>query len=75
MLMVVPAALGSAGLANLGAERANLLSVVRPTAHIASGRPADFCAVFIQPDALRHQLDVLLVQARVAAVLAFLATA
>jgi hypothetical protein len=70
VIILVLTAFGCTGVANVGAETANLMDKLRTTAHKCSGAPTDFCAVFIQPDTLNHHFHIALIQTRVRAVLA-----
>jgi hypothetical protein len=74
MVNIMLSAFGSACLAHVGTDATNLLGKVRTAAHESGRRPADFRAVFIEPDALGHHLHVLLLEAGVAAMFAFLGT-
>ena len=53
MLVLEPAALGGAGVADRGAEAANLLGMHAPTGHKTSGERAKVRAILQQGDAVR----------------------
>lgn len=67
-------ALSPARFTNVGADRANLLHELGAAAHEPRGRPANFGAILVQPNALGHFLNVLLSETRVRAAFAFLRT-
>ena len=66
--------LGSAGIADLGTQAAQLGSELRAATHPPGGRPADLRAVSIKANALSHFLDVTLAQTCVGTMLALLST-
>jgi hypothetical protein len=68
------AALNPTSVADIGADAADFLYKLRSATHIRRRRPADFGAVFIEPNAVGHFLDVLLAKACVSAMLALLGT-
>lgn len=51
------------GLADLGAQLAQLLGELAVARHVAGGQAADCCAVHVQRDTSRHHFDVLLLKA------------
>ena len=63
MRVLVLCAFIAAGLANVGADRANCLGELAVPGHEAGGHPTNPCAVDIQRDAARHHLDVVFLQA------------
>jgi hypothetical protein len=62
--VLVAAALITTGLADVGAEAAQLLSCLSPYAHYLCGRIAEGGTLHIQLDAAGHHLYILLLQAR-----------
>ena len=72
---LVLAAFGTACFTDFRTKATDILHESRTTAHIGRCTPANLCTIFIQPDAFSHLGDVLLVQAGVATMLAFLGTA
>lgn len=63
-------ALVAAGVADLGAEFADIGDEVRSAAHVSGGLPADARAVDVELDAADHFVDVGFVEAGVGAVFA-----
>jgi hypothetical protein len=72
MVHVEFTALRPARFANVGAVATNLIQKLGATAHITGRRPANLGAVFDQPDALRHRVDVPLSEAGIHTMLALL---
>ena len=70
--MVVLLALGSAGIADACAQATDLGGKSASPTHTGRRLPADRRAIFIQTDALRHHLNVLLAQAGIPTVFALL---
>ena len=60
MISVVFAALFSARFANVGADSANVLTVLGATAHVCRGRPTNLGAISVESNALDHLVDVTL---------------
>jgi hypothetical protein len=67
-------AFGTAGITDLGAKPAQVSGELGASAHPTRCGPADFGAVPVEPNALGHLLDILLAEAGVGAMLAFLRT-
>jgi hypothetical protein len=71
VLLMLPA-LRRAGVTHFSVEAAHVGCELRASAHPPRRRPADFGAVAVESDAFGHGLDVLLTQASVGTVFAFL---
>lgn len=63
MVGFVLAAFRTAGVTDIGAHSANVVSELRPPAHERRRRPAKFRTVSIQPNAFGHRLHILFAEA------------
>jgi hypothetical protein len=67
VVVVVLAAFGGAGVANLGTQQTELFREPRAAAHEAGAGPAHLSAVFVEADALGHHRHIVFVQTGVVA--------
>jgi hypothetical protein len=58
MLRLMLRTLGSAGVANFGANPTDVMGELRSAAHVTRRRPANLGAVAIEPDAFGHHCDI-----------------
>jgi hypothetical protein len=67
MISLVLAAFNSAGVTDFGAEATQLMGKPRASAHEGGGRPTRLSTILVEPNALGHQGNVFLLQARLSA--------
>jgi hypothetical protein len=75
VLDLVLSALVPAGVADFGAQSADLVHHARATAHPRRCRPTDFRAIPVESDAFRHRGDIRFFETGTGAMLTFLGTA